>query len=218
MRLLCTKANVKPVLILAGAAFLFVVAGCGRQQTSASKPDAGKVAAVASKMTGPGGKAAGGEQPPYKPDQPTRPTFELSQQGITLNWIEKGVLRMSATAKELHGKEVFSTGWLKDFSGKMYENGKLTGTMTAPTVLVDMNTRVVTATGGVVLKLVERNAVVRSKWMKWYSKQQKIVGNGGVTINMTTGSDKQTLTGAAFVADTALKNLTVKGSTKGLDF
>ena len=218
MRLLCIRANVKPALILAGAAFLFVVAGCGRQQTGASKPDAGKVAVVASKMTESGGKAATGEQPPYKPDQPTRPTLELTQQGITLNWIEKGVLRMSATARELQGKEVFSTGLLTDFSGKMYENGKLTGTMTAPTVLVDMKTRVVTATGGVVLKLVENNAVVRSKWMKWYSKQQKIVGNGGVTINMTTGSDKQTLTGAAFVADTALKSLTVKDSTKGLDF
>jgi len=218
MRLLCIKANVKPVLIVTGAAFLFVVAGCGRQQTGASKPEVGKVAAVASKTTGPGGKAATSEQPLYKPDQPTRPTLELSQQGITLNWIEKGVLRMSATAKELQGKEVFSTGRLTDFSGKMYENGKLTGTMTAPTVLVDMKTRVVTATGGVVLKLVEHNAIIRSKWMKWYSKQQKIVGNGGVTINMTTNSDKQTLTGAAFVADTALKNLTVKGSTKGLDF
>ena len=218
MRLFHIRATIKPVLVLTGAAFLFVVAGCGRQHIGSSKPDASKVAAVASKMTESGIKAPTKGQPLYTPDEPARPNLQFTQQGIAFNWVEKGVIRMSATAKELQGKEVFNTGWLMDFSGKMYENGKLTGTMTAPKVLVDMKTRVVTATGGVTLKLVENNAVVRSKWMKWYSKQQKIVGNGGVTIDMTTGSDKRTLTGAAFVADTALKSLTVKDSAKGLDF
>ena len=200
----------KPVLVFAGAAFLFVLAGCGRQGASVRTPgnaSSGKIAAARSGTTASGAKVA-------DKDQPTRPMLEVSQQGITLNWVEKGVLRMSATASQLQGKELFKTGWLKDFSGKMYENGKLTGTMTAPRVLVDMNTRVVTATGGVVLKLVEHKAIIKSKWMKWYSKQQKIVGNGGVKIT----SDLGTSTSAAFVADTALKNLKLTDSAKGPDF
>lgn len=200
---------IKPVLVIAGAAFLFVLAGCGRQGVTTP----GKATVVPSKMTQPEAKSAAKDDKPYKPDEPGRPTLEVSQQGITLNWVEKGVLRMSATASHLDGKELFSTGWLKNFSGKMYEDGKLTGTMTAPDVMVDMKPRVVTATGGVKVKLVEHNAVITSKWMKWYSKQQKIIGGGEVKIT----SDMGTSTSAAFVADTALKNLKLLDSSKGLD-
>lgn len=147
-----------------------------------------------------------------KPEEDSGPKLEFSQKGITLKWVENGQLRMSATAKELKGDEVTKTGTLLDFSAKLYENGKLTASMHAPKAFVDTANRVVTATGGVTLESVERETKVKSDWVKWYAKQQKVVGNGGVRIDSAMG----TIEAAAFVANTALKSLTVMDSAEGL--
>jgi hypothetical protein len=48
--------------------------------------------------------------------------------------------------------------------------------------------------------------------MKWYAKEQKVVGDGGVKIDSTMGN----MSGAAFVADTAMKSIKVLDSGKGL--
>jgi lipopolysaccharide assembly outer membrane protein LptD (OstA) len=148
---------------------------------------------------------------PAPPEQ-TGPKLALSQTGITLRWVENGKLRMSATAKEFRGNEVTKKGELLDFSGQLYENGRPATTMTAPKVIADTQNRIVTATGGVVIRSLLRKTVVRSQWAKWYQNQQKIVGNGGVTIK----SDTWDVKAAAFVADTGLKTLSVRNSAKGL--
>lgn len=119
---------------------------------------------------------------------------------------------MSATAKEGRMNELTKTGLLTDFSAKLYENGKLSSTMTAPKVVADTANRIVTANGGVTMRSVERNTVVDARWVKWYAKQQKVIGGGGVTIK----SDAWDLKSSAFVADTGLKTLTLKNSSKGL--
>jgi hypothetical protein len=142
----------------------------------------------------------------------TGPKLGLIQKGVTLRWVEKGTLRMTATAKEFRGNEVTKKGELIDFSAQLYENGKPATTMTAPKVVADTANRIVTATGGVVMKSLSRDTVVKSQWAKWYEKKQKVVGDGGVTVT----SDTWRAESAAFVADTGLKTLSLRDSTKGL--
>lgn len=157
-----------------------------------------------------------------KPDEPPEaavskpadegPVIVMTQKGVTLNWKEKGQIRMSAKARAAEADEVTKTGTLLDFSANLYENGKLTATISAPKAVADTVNRVVTATGGVTLKSVERQTVVNAQWVKWYSRQQKVIGNGGVKIT----SPQWNLEGAAFVADTNMKTLSIRNSAKGL--
>lgn len=190
--------------VLVCVAFLLV--GCGEADSGRParpvKPASAKPASV---------KPA---QKPARPE-PTAdnvPKLSLSQKGVTLKWVEHGVLKMSATAREFRGNEVTRMGELIGFSAHLYENGKPATTMTAPRVVADTANRVVTATGGVVMKSLVRKTVVKSDWAKWYEKQQKVVGNGGVTIK----SDAWTAESAAFVADTGLKTVSLRDSAKGL--
>jgi len=152
-----------------------------------------------------------------KPDPPataayTGPRLELSQKTVTLRWIEKGLLRMSVTASEFNGDEVTRTGSLLDFSAKLYENGKLTAEMSAPKAVADTTNRIVTATGGVSLRSVERKTSIKAGWMRWFARENRVVGSGGVSIESTMG----TVEAAAFEADTALKTISVKDTTKGI--
>jgi lipopolysaccharide assembly outer membrane protein LptD (OstA) len=147
-----------------------------------------------------------------QPAEPESPKLALSQKGITLNWVENGKLKMTATAREFQGNEITKKGVLLDFAGQLYDNGKPATTMTAPRVVADTANRIVIATGGVVMKSLLRKTVVHSQWAKWYEKQQKVVGDGGVTIK----SDTWDVKAAAFVADTGLKTLSVRNSAKGL--
>ncbi len=117
-------------------------------------------------------------------------------------------MRMEATADEFRGNEVAQTGELVGFRGKLYENGKLTATMEAPSAIADTANRIVTATGGVKLRSVVRETSLTSQWVKWYAREQRVIGNGGVKIDSTVGI----VEAAAFEADTGLKKFTVKGS------
>ena len=156
------------------------------------------------------------KQPAPKPPD-TTPEIKFIQTGITLKWTEKGKTRMSAKARQLEGNEVTQTGVLLDFSAELYENGKLTTTMTAPKVVADNAKRTVLATGGVVIKSLDRSTIVKSGWAKWFSREQKIVGNGGVKVTSTMGTnDHYEMQGAAFETDTALKTIKIKNSAKGL--
>ncbi|MCE5200106.1 MAG: LPS export ABC transporter periplasmic protein LptC [Armatimonadota bacterium] len=215
-----SRISLRPLWIL--AALVFLAAGCSSKQPTV--PNAApvvpgdkvvKTQAVPVKDTPVDQDKAqtGKKTPPYVgPKVETGPKLQLSQQGVTLRWIENGSTRMSATAKEFKGNEITRVGELLHFSAQLYENGKLKATITAPKAVADTVNRVVTATGGVTLKSLERNTTVRASWMKWYAKEQKVVGNGGVKIDSTMG----TMQGAAFVADTAMKTITIKDSAKGL--
>lgn len=195
-------------MLIACAAFILVVAGCGRRGGSTAQRGSG------------GGRSSHKTIKPsnyhaIKPSIPHEgPKLQMTQQGVTLSWIENGVVRMSAKAREGQINEVTKVGQLLDFSAKMFEDGKLTTTMSAPKVVADTEKRVVTATGGVTLKSLDRKTTVKAQWMKWYSRQHKVVGDGGVKITSEMG----TMQGAAFVADTALKTLRVMNSAKGLEF
>lgn len=202
------------VLIICAVAALSI-AGCGRRQPSVSQVPAAQAnddkASTAQSQTDT--NKAEKKPPVYTPPAiDDGPKLQFSQQGVTFSWVENGKVRMSASAKEVMGGEATKIGQLTNFSGKLYENGKLVATMTAPKVVADTTKRIVTATGGVTLKSLERNTTVKSQWMKWYAKEQKVVGDGGVKIDSTMGN----MSGAAFVADTAMKSIKVLDSGKGL--
>ena len=159
------------------------------------------------------------ENPPErKPETPspedTGPTLGLVQKRASVRWTDpNGHRQMTATAREIGWNEESSKGKALDFSGKLYENGKLTAEIKAPKAIIDTKTQTVTATGGVVMKSLERQTVVHSEWVRWYARKQEIVGNGGVKID----SPDWKAEGAAFRADTSLRNYTILDSAKGLE-
>ena len=203
----------KMAVVVAVAA---VLVGCGRGAPGAApKPPEGAPTAAPQKAQTPAeGKPAG---QPAPPKQDTVPDLRAIGKSVTLRWIEKGKTSMNAKARRFEGNEVTRTGILLDFSAELYENGKLTTTMTAPKVIADEANRTLTATGGVTLESLDRGTVVKSEWIRWFSRDDRIVGNGGVKAvsNMGTG-DRYEMEGAAFEADTALKTLTIRDSAKAL--
>lgn len=202
------------------AAMMLGSGGCGSRkparpagreiERAAQSPAAGEQAPGSAVQE----NAAQTEKQPQAPQPPPDPgpMIEINQKGISLRWIEKGIIKMKATAREGQVNELTKIGVLTDFSAELYEDGKLTTTMVAPRVVADTAKQLVTATGGVTLKSLDRSTVVRSDWVKWYARHQMMIGNGGVNIK----SDTWDVNSAAFVADTALKTLTVKNSAKGL--
>lgn len=193
------------LIVCAGMAVICASAGCGR------KPDGGAA-----------GKSLPANEIKSKVAKPAKvqiakddgPKLELSQKGVTLNWVEKGQLRMKASGSQSKYDDVAKVASMLKFSAQLFDNGKLTASLVAPEAIADTASRVVTATGGVTLKSMERNTTVTAPRMKWYAKAQKVVGDGGVKITSSMG----TLEGAAFVADTSMKTITIKDSSKGLKF
>lgn len=154
---------------------------------------------------------------PARPAQvvvaPPGPKLEFTQHGVTLRWSEKNGTQMSASAKSASFNEVTQTGTLLDFSAELYENGKLTAAVSAPRATADTAKRTIIASGGVVLKSLERQTVVNASWIRWNANTSKVVGNGGVKIKSANG----TAEAAAFTADTSLKSYTLLSSGKGLE-
>lgn len=209
------KSTTIPILIVI---LIISASGCSKKQ--AITPKAQPVASKTQVTADPKAEDKKTEPEPVKePEVDAGPKLEISQEGVSLQWSENNQLRVSATLKDVEWGEITRLCGVSRFSGKLYANGKVTAVLDAPKAVVDTKSRIVTATGGVTLKSVERKTTVKAKWMKWYSKEQKVVGDGGVRIESIMGNsdkDKTVLTGAAFVADTALKSIKVMDSAKGL--
>jgi len=200
------------------AALLTVNAGCSRREETTAPEKPARKKTIASETKNKPANNANKQKDVKQPAQDSNPAksvgplIEVEQKTVTLRWVEKGVLRMSATAREGRINELTKTGVLTDFAANLYENGKLTASLTAPKVVADTVNRVVTATGGVNVKSTVRNTTLKAGWVKWFAREQKLIGNGGVKIK----TDMWETESAAFVADTGLKTLTLKNSAKGL--
>ncbi len=157
-------------------------------------------------------KAATESEKPAE-EKPEGPKLEITQSGVTLSWVQKGGSQMTASAKSADFNEVTQSGNLRDFSAKLYENGKLAASISAAKATVDTAKRTVIASGGVTLKSVERDTTVKAGWIKWNANTRKIVGNGGVKVMSANG----TAEAAAFVADTTMRNYTLLSSGEGLE-
>lgn len=216
----------KQALPVALGALLVVVAGCAGKQSTAPTPpptttQSAKAGEHESNASLPGKETTPSNNNKTVSSQPElsemkkpelKPKLEISQKGATLNWVDgNGKTKMSASLREVRGDLVSNIFAAYDFSGKLYENGRQTASLAAPKVVVDSDNQIVTATGGVTLKSAERNSVVKSSWMKYYAKQHRVVGNGGVKITSDTG----TYEGAYFEADTDLRTFTLDSSAKG---
>lgn len=199
------------VVVYLGALILTlgILAGCGRP---ADKQDT-KV----ENTTAPVKKA---EQPAHKPDkaQPASAAAEhikqaetrlkISSRKISLTWAQNGQTKLEATAIELTGDTAAGTAAMKSVSASLYDKGKIVAKMAAPLVMADEKTRIVTATGGVTItSTVPESTIktVKAQWIKWYLRQDKLVGNGGIHAQ----GPVSTIDAAAFVADTRLKTIRI---------
>lgn len=211
------------IIVTISAGIVISASGCSRNssESTASKQPAKVTSNQASKPapddkkdnSNEADKAKDSSKAEASPADDT-PKLQLSQKGVTLSWVEKGQVRMKASGRESKYDDMAKVASMLDLNAQLYQDGKLSASMKAPKAIANTTTRIVTATGGVTLKSMERNTIVKAAWMKWYAKEQKVIGDGGVKITSSMG----TLTGAAFVADTNMRTITIKDSAKGLKF
>ena len=143
-----------------------------------------------------------------KPAQSTK--LNLQSKGVTLNWVEKGKLRMSAKAVEFKGDEISGRGQLIKFTAKLYENGILKAVISADKAIADTKKRIIFAEGNIVMNSSIRETSVRASKIKWFAKEQRIIGLKA-NIKSTMGN----MQAPAFEADTGLKSITLKNSVTG---
>ena len=213
MRPITDHPTLYALTVVAAAVLLICIGGC-----ASDKPDTPETnSSAASNVEAASVKAV--EDPPEPeretpPPEDTGPTLVLIQRDAKVNWSDPdGQRQMTATAREIGINQESLKGQALDFSGKLYENGKLTAEIRAPKAVIDYNTRTVTATGGVVMKSLKRQTTVRAEWVRWYARKHRIVGNGGVKIDSPDLNGE----GAAFTADTGLRNYVLLSSAKGLE-
>lgn len=202
------------LLLTALCAGIVLAAGCAREKAMETPKSPRPLLVGGDPKSGPK-SAKPGKTSPFSKIKP--PQIMVTQRGVTIRWDAKDGTQMTATAKSGDYNQVTQVGTLLDFSGKLYENGKLTASVSAPMATIDAAKRTVIATGGVTLRSLERQTVVKSSWIKWYANQHRIVGDGGVHMESKNEPNTMKMDAAAFQADTALKTLKVMDSAKGLN-
>ena len=216
MRSFCPKFRPFLLAALCGAALL--AAGCAHK--SAAPPVTKQHPLFVNGTPKPDKPAQKPEPPPkVEPDRPKidvkfdAPKTNGSGPGVTLRWSGQDGNLMTASFQTGGFNTVTQQGDVLDFSAQLYENGKLTASVRSPKATIDGKKHVILASGGVVLKSLERQTVVVAPQIKWYANKHRVIGYGGVRIKSASG----TATCAAIVADTSLKTFTLLSSAKGLE-
>ena len=214
MRSISEPSSSLIVILVLGAVLSLGVVGCAPEKPDASPPGpTGKQSAAAAEANESRESNAEKPQAAEQPGVEDGPKLAVIQKDATVNWSdESGRRRMSARAREIGWNEASLKGVALDFSAKLYENGKLTASISAPKAVIDTKDQTVTATGGVSMKSLERETSLTALWVKWFARKHKIIGNGGVKIESPTWKAE----GAAFEADTGLENYRIMDSAKGL--
>lgn len=217
-RILPRPDNIMKAAIWWGVLALAVmlVAGCSRvdePKTKSQSPQVSQGQAESSEEAKKKPEAKTTEKPeniqsPDEITEPAMPELKVVGQKVSLNWQEGGKPKLSAIASELTGDTLAGKAALKHVSAEMYQDGKLVAKLVAPNVIADEKTRVIVATGGVTLTSTVPESTIRTvkcDWIKWYSRDDKIVGNGGVTATGPLASIKA----AAFTADTRMRTVKI---------
>lgn len=200
---------------IVGFVLLIASPGCGRKSTTPAE----SITSLREEARQDKSERSGGKEP-QRSAEAVRPgglpSLETVVKRVTLRWTDKNLMSLSASASKLEGSEVTRKAVLTDFRAELYQNGKLTTTLVAPKVEADEARRTLTATGGVTLKSLDRGTVVKCAWVKWYAREGRIVGDGGVkvTSKLQSGGNYE-MEGAAFEADTALRSITITDSARG---
>ncbi|MGQ9454859.1 MAG: hypothetical protein ACUVRS_05485 [Armatimonadota bacterium] len=158
-----------------------------------------------------------GSGQPVESDRPKGlPSLRTVVKRVTLQWTSDNKMSLSASASRLEGSELSRKVILTDLNAKLYQDGKLAAELVAPKVEADERKRILTATGGVTLKSLDGGTVLTCEWMKWFARENRIVGNGGVkVVSRLESGDRYKMEGAAFEADTALKSIAITDAAKG---
>lgn len=98
-----------------------------------------------------------------------------------------------------------SGGYLGRIRALFFENGFASVTMTAPEAKIDITSRRVVATGGVLIRsLRQSNTYLRCDRMIWTPKNNQVIADGHVFYHTSSGA---TLVTPRLIGDTALKSL-----------
>ncbi|MDH7601868.1 MAG: hypothetical protein QHI38_06945 [Armatimonadota bacterium] len=210
----------RTAVVIVALLVLITGTGCTRKPIAASKAVGaleGRSAQRKGKETKPVRSPEEKLSQPVESSRPSGlPSLETVVKRVTIRWTDKNKMTLSATAAKLEGSEVTRKAVMTNFSAELYQDGKLTTTLAAPKVEADEARRTLTAAGGVTLKSLDRGTVVKCAWVKWYARENRIVGDGGVKVTSKLASGaKYEMEGAAFQADTALKNITITDSARG---
>jgi hypothetical protein len=147
-------------------------------------------------------------KPPPKPEGPAAPQLKFSGQKITLAWQQNNKPKLTAAATELTGNTVSGKAAMKHVAAEFYDNGKVVARLVAPFVEADEKTRVVTASGGVTITSAVPGSTiqtVKADWVRWYSREDKLVGDGGIHARGPVTS----IDASAFIADTRLRTIKI---------
>lgn len=178
---------------------LLILAGCS--QPSTRERQTAPIASANEKTTQPDQSAK--EQPAPESEEPPLPELKAVGRKVSLAWQEEGKTRLKASAREMTGNTVMGKASLKEVNAELYDNGKLVARLSAPSVQADEKTRVITATGGVTITSEVPGSTIKtlkSDWVKWYSREDKLIGDGGVTAVGPLAN----IQAAAFTANTRL--------------
>jgi hypothetical protein len=148
-----------------------------------------------------------------KEEQKPLPAVKAEARKVVVTWSERGKTSLSATATEVSGDTVSGSAKMKQVTAELYNKGELLGKLAAPIVEADASNRIISASGGVTLTSEQPNStvrVVKAGWIKWFARQNRVLGGGGVEAvgPMTT------VKAEAFVADTGLRKIKLVADPK----
>ena len=178
-----------------GAATLCLLAGCSNRKTAT---------------------ATGSPTPPTKPTPtPTLPPqFQGAAQRINITLFDAKGRKIAEVSGDSAG--LTPVGKSQEVSvtrGKatLFKDGKPAATVSADRLTADNLSRILKATGGVVVRSLEQEGTptARADTVTWEHDRDRIHGTGGVKVTADTGWE---IPAASFTGDTELKTLDVVGN------
>lgn len=176
------------VLLVLGLLAVFGPAGC-RKAVSPRRADSSRRPPVPAATGDEQGKAG---------------ALKAEFHGAKMTWDdEKGARVWEARFKEAAASQTGKSAVveLRGVEAGLYRNGKIASRLVAPRVVADSRTREVKASGGVKVTSAIYDASVRAERLLWRSREDKLLGAGGVRMRKGNLS----ITARSFEADTALK-------------
>jgi hypothetical protein len=142
-------------------------------------------------------------------DKPSTPHITANVGSSQMTFVDPNTGKMlwKANVQQFEAQSLSSgsvVGAMTNVDGILYENGTPSDRLRAPTVTADNASKVVTATGGVVItSLTQAATTMTCDRVVWYSSANKLIGHGHVVFK--TGGFMQI--GPSFLADTKMKNV-----------
>jgi len=141
-----------------------------------------------------------------------RKAVEIQGAKINVQWRDSaGRPMLMVTAESMQGEEAGQKVVLQKAVCRLYRDGKLSATMTAPKIEADGEKRTLTASGGVLVKASDGEGCARSNSARWEADRRTIRGKGNVVVSWR-GAE---LTGDEFTADTELGRIKIISKSNG---